>query len=86
MFLDPEDLDAGLARFSGNERSVAEYLVGEVLDGLSPRDRDFLLKTSLLERISGPLATVLTGRSDTQAVLERLAAANALVVALGGRK
>ena len=82
MYLDPDDIDAGIARFSGNERSVAEYLVGEVLDGLSPEQRDFLLQTSVAERICAPLAEALTGRVDSHRTLRQLAAANALVVAL----
>ena len=86
MSLNPRDLDAGIARFSGNVRSVAEYLVEEVLNGLSVDHRDFLLRTSVVERISGPLATELTGRQDAQRLLEELSAANALVVALGGQE
>jgi len=73
-----------IARFSGTQRSVAEYLIGEVLDRLPPPDRDFLLKTSITERLSSALATALTGRVDSQLVLESLVAANAFVVSVGG--
>ena len=78
------DLADGIARFTGTQRSVAEYLIGEVLDRLPPPDRDFLLKTSITDRLSSPLATALTGRADSQLILESLVAANAFVVSLGG--
>ncbi len=73
----------GIERFTGTERSVAEYLVGEVLDRLPPAERDFLLRTSITERTNASLAAALTGRDDSQRVLEGLVAANAFVVGLG---
>jgi LuxR family maltose regulon positive regulatory protein len=78
------DAADGIARFTGTQKSVAEYLIGEVLDRLSPPDRDFLLKTSITDRLSAPLATALTGRTDSQLVLEALVTANAFVVSIGG--
>ena len=83
LSLDPGDVDGGIERFSGNDRSTAEYLVGEVLDRLSPDDREFLLTTSVTSKLNGQLADYLTGRSDSQVVLEKLVGANAFVVALG---
>jgi LuxR family maltose regulon positive regulatory protein len=85
MSLDADDLDGGIKRFSGSERSVADYLVGEVTQRLSVQDRDFLLKTSVVERLSGDLADHLTDGTGSQARLERFVRANALVVALGGQ-
>lgn len=78
------DLDAAIGRLSGSNRAIADYLIGELMQRLSPDTRDFLLRTSVVERISGPLADHLTGRSDGQALLEGLARANAFVVAIGG--
>ena len=49
------------AAFSGSERNVAEYLLDEVLDRLPDEVRSLLLKTSVLERVSGALADRLTG-------------------------
>lgn len=86
MSLDPSDVDAGIQRFSGSDRSVAEYLVGEVMDGLPAQDRGFLLATAVPERISGALADRLTGRCDGAQALEKLVAANALIVGLGGER
>ena len=85
MSLDPTDVDGGIARFSGNERSVADYLVGEVIDRLSAEDRDFLLKTSIAEKVNGNLADFLLSRTDSQFTLEKLVGANAFVVAIGGQ-
>jgi len=85
MSLDPADVQDGIDRFSGSERSVADYLVGEVTQRLSPADRDFLLATSVVDRVSGALADELTGRTDSQRLLERFVRNNAFVVGLGGR-
>jgi LuxR family maltose regulon positive regulatory protein len=62
---------------------VAEYLIEEVIDRLTAVDRQFLLQTSVADRISGPLADELTGRGDGQVVLERLMIQNTLLVGLG---
>lgn len=83
MSLDADDLDGGITRFSGSERSVADYLVGEVTQRLSLQDRDFLLRTSVVDRLTGGLADQLAGRTDGQSTLERFVRANAFVVALG---
>ena len=77
------EVDGAIERFTGKDRLVAAYLIGEVLDRQPAQIRDFLLRTSVLERVSGPLANVLTGRTDGTAVLEWLVAANLLVVEVG---
>jgi LuxR family transcriptional regulator, maltose regulon positive regulatory protein len=71
-----------VAEFSGSERTVADYLVAEVLDRQPPEVRRLLLRTSVLERVSGPLADVLTEGSGSERILQGLEAANALVVSL----
>ena len=85
MGLDPADADDGIAGFTGNDRLVAEYLIEEVLDRLPATDRQFLLTTSVADRVSAALANELTGRADGQLVLDRLVAQNALLVGLAGR-
>lgn len=55
------DHDRFAAEFSGSERSVAEYLLDEVLDQLPDEVRSLLLRTSVLDRVSGALADRLTG-------------------------
>jgi LuxR family maltose regulon positive regulatory protein len=70
------------AEFSGTERTVAEYLLAEVLDRQPGPVRRLLLRTSILERVNGELAGLLTGDSGGERVLQDLEGANAFVVAL----
>jgi LuxR family maltose regulon positive regulatory protein len=70
------------AEFSGSERTVAEYLLAEVLERQSAEVRRLLLRTSVLERVNGELADALTGGSGGERILQDLEAANAFVVAL----
>ena len=70
------------AEFGGSERTVAEYLLAEVLDRQSDQARRLLLRTSILERVNGELADLLTGGSGGERVLQQLEEAGALVVSL----
>jgi LuxR family transcriptional regulator, maltose regulon positive regulatory protein len=70
------------AEFSGTDRTVAEFLLAEVLDRQSEAVRRLLLRTSVLERVCGPLADVLTGSSGGERVLQDLERAGAFVVSL----
>jgi len=70
------------AEFSGSERTVAEYLLAEVLDGQPEPVRRLLLRTSILERVNGELADLLTRGQGGERVLQDLEAANAFVVPL----
>ena len=70
------------AEFSGTERTVAEYLLAEVLDRQSDPVRRLLLRTSILERVNGELADLLTGDEGGERALQDLEAANAFVVAV----
>jgi LuxR family maltose regulon positive regulatory protein len=70
------------AEFSGTERTVAEYLLAEVLDRQGESVRRLLLRSSILVRVNGELAGLLTGDSGGERMLQDLEAANAFVVAL----
>jgi LuxR family transcriptional regulator, maltose regulon positive regulatory protein len=70
------------AEFSGSERTVAEYLLAEVLDRQGEAVRRLLLRTSILERVNGELAALLTGDEGAEQVLQDLEAANAFTVSL----
>src|SRR5262250_546662 len=70
------------AEFSGTERTVAEYLLAEVLDRQPEPVRLLLLRTSILERVNGELADLLTRGQGGERVLQDLEAANAFVVSL----
>jgi LuxR family maltose regulon positive regulatory protein len=74
------------AEFSGRERTVAEHLLAEVLERQSQEVRRLLLQTSILERISGELADLLTGGSGGERILQDLEEAGAFVVSLDGRR
>ena len=76
---DPERF---VAEFSGSDRTVAEYLVAEMLERQPADVQDLLLRTSLLDRVNGELADVLTGRAGSERILLELADANAFVVSL----
>ncbi|HEV3293367.1 MAG TPA: hypothetical protein VG123_30685, partial [Streptosporangiaceae bacterium] len=70
------------SEFSGSERTVAEYLLAEVLERHSEQVRRLLLVTSVLDRVNGELADLLTGGSGGERVLQELEEANAFVVSL----
>jgi LuxR family maltose regulon positive regulatory protein len=72
--------------FSGAERTVAEYLLAEVLERQSEEVRRLLLRTSVAERVTGELADLLTGGSGGERILQELEEANAFVVALDARR
>jgi LuxR family maltose regulon positive regulatory protein len=76
---DPERF---VAEFSGSDRTVAEYLIAEMLERQPADVQDLLLRTSLLDRVNGELADVLTGRSGSERILLELADANTFVVPL----
>jgi LuxR family maltose regulon positive regulatory protein len=80
---DPERF---VAEFSGSERTVADYLLAEVLDRQPAPARSLLLRTSVLERVSGELADLLTGGSGAERILQDLEEAGAFVVALDTRR
>ena len=68
-----------VAEFSGSDRTVAEYLLAEMLDRQPPDVQDLLLRTSPLDRINGELADLLTGRPGSEQILLDLEDANAFV-------
>ena len=76
------DHDAFLDAFAGTHRYVLDYLSEEVLDRQPERMRTFLLQTSVLERLSGPLCDAVTGNHDGQAMLETLEHANLFLTPL----
>jgi len=80
------DPDRFAAEFSGSERTVAEYLLAEVLERQSEPVRRLLLRTSVLERVNGELADLLTGGSGGERALQQLEQAGAFVTALDARR
>jgi len=65
-----DDAAAFVDAFTGSHRYVLDYLAEEVLEQQDEQLRAFLLETSVLDRLSGPLCDAITGREGSQALLE----------------
>ena len=65
-------IDEFIADFGGSHRFVLDYLTEEVVHGLPNDWQQFILQTVLLNRLSGPLCTAVTGQSNSQQILETL--------------
>ena len=76
---DPERF---VAEFSGSSRTVAEYLLAEMLESQPADVQQLLLRTSLLDRVNGELGDLLTGHPGSERILLNLEDANAFVVSL----
>ncbi len=76
------DVAGFVAAFTGSHRYILDYLAGEVLERQSEQLRTFLLETSVLERLSGPLCDAVTGRTGSQALLEEVERAGLFLVPL----
>jgi LuxR family maltose regulon positive regulatory protein len=77
-----EDIPAFITAFTGTHRHVLDYLTEEVLNRQTSDTRSFLLETSILDRMTGPLCDAVTGRQDGQKMIERLDNANLFLVSL----
>jgi LuxR family maltose regulon positive regulatory protein len=71
-----------VASFSGSHRYVLDYLAQEVLERQSEQVREFLLETSILDRLSGELCDAVTGRPGSQPMLEVIEKANLFLLPL----
>jgi LuxR family transcriptional regulator, maltose regulon positive regulatory protein len=81
-----EDVATFVSAFTGSHRYIVDYLAEEVL-GQQPEDiRTFLLYTSLLERLNGPLCDAVTGQSNGQIMLEQLEQANLFLLPLDDKR
>jgi LuxR family maltose regulon positive regulatory protein len=80
------DATAAIGRFYGDDRVVAEYLREEFLQGLSAEQRVFLVRASVLDRLSGPICDQVLERTGSQALLKRLSHSNLLLAPLDRRE
>ena len=78
---EPDAAASAVARF---RHDVGAYIDAELLAQLAPEDRDFLLRTSVLERMNGRLCDAMLGRTGSAAVLDRLSGTTAMVIPLEG--
>jgi LuxR family maltose regulon positive regulatory protein len=81
-----EDVGEFIASFAGDDRPVVDYLGFEVLDGQTPDVRNFLLATSIVDRLCGSLCDHVTGRADSATRLDELERAGLLLVALDTKR
>ena len=80
------DIAQKAAAFTGEHRSVIDYLAAEVLRRQPPEIHDFLRKTAVLDRLSAPLCDAVTGGTDSKAILTRLEQANMFLLRLDDRR
>jgi LuxR family maltose regulon positive regulatory protein len=81
-----DDAAAFIADFAGDDRLVVDYLAAEVLEGQPAERRAFLLRTSILPRLTAPLCDAVTGREGSAAVLTELERSNLFLVPLDRRR
>lgn len=81
-----KDISGFIQSFSGSHRFVFDYLIDEVLNGLSQEIRDFLLETAILERMCASMCDYIGERTDSQQMLEQLDEMNLFVIPLDDRR
>ncbi len=81
-----DDVAGFITGFAGDDRYIVDYLVEEVLQRQPEHVRSFLLQTSILSRLSGPLCDAVTGQDGGKAMLEALDRANLFLVPLDDRR
>src|SRR3954447_13505405 len=81
-----DDVAGFIATFAGDDRYIVDYLVEEVLQRQPDSVRTFLLQTSILSRLTGPLCDAVTGQDGGRAMLEALDRGNLFLVPLDDRR
>ncbi len=81
-----DDIPGFIKAFKGDDRYIVDYLVEEVLQSQPDSVRSFLLQTSILDQLSGPLCDAVTGRKDGKKMLEALERGNLFVVSLDDKR
>lgn len=80
------DIPGFIAAFGGDDRHILDYLVEEVLAQQPEGLRSFLLQTSILDCLSGPLCDAVTSQVDGQVMLEALERANLFIIPLDDQR
>src|SRR6266571_1333231 len=81
-----EDVTAFIDGFAGDDRYIVDFLAEEVLQRQPEHVQQFLLQTSILDRLSGPLCDAVTGQDGGQAKLAALERGNLFLVPLDDRR
>jgi LuxR family maltose regulon positive regulatory protein len=77
-----DDLSGFIQAFTGSSHYVLDYLIEEVFTQQPAETQDFLLKTSILDRLCGPLCDTVAGRTGSRRLLEHLEHANLFILPL----
>ena len=77
-----DDVTGFIAAFTGSHRFILDYLTEEVLNRQPEEVRAFLLQTSILSRMNGSLCDAVTGRTDSQQMLEQIERGNLFLIPL----
>jgi LuxR family maltose regulon positive regulatory protein len=80
------DRHAFVAAFAGDDRYIVDYLLQEVLGQQTPEVHSFLLRTSILDRLCGPLCEAVTGEPGAEATLRQLEDSNLFILPLDNRR
>lgn len=81
------DVSAFMQALSGSQRNILDYLLEEVLQHLPEESQSFLVRTSFLQRLSGPLCDAVLERQGTsQVLLESLERANLFTIPLDDQR
>jgi len=81
-----EDAVTFISAFTGDDRYIVDYLIDEVLSQRPSGTQDFLLQTSILDRMNGSLCDKVTGQEGGQKVLEMFEQSNLFIVPLDNRR
>ncbi|MBZ0292125.1 MAG: hypothetical protein K8L99_06105, partial [Anaerolineae bacterium] len=81
-----DDISKFISAFTGSHRFILDYLTEEVLSRQPEAIQKFLLQTSFLNRLCGPLCDVVTGRTDGQAMLELIERGNLFLIPLDDQR
>lgn len=80
------DINAFVSEFAGDDRHILDFLVDEVLEHQPKIIQDFLLDTSVLDRLTGGLCDAVTGRSDGNSMLRELDQNNLFIIPLDDKR
>ncbi len=81
-----EEATEFVGRFAGDDRNIADFLIAEALGTVSDRDREFLLRTSVLGQMTGPLCEVIAGVSDGAEILDRMDRSGLFLIPLDNQR
>ena len=81
-----DDVSGFIQTFAGSHRFIFDYLIEEIFEQLSPEIQDFLLRTSILERMSAPLCDAITGKVGSRSILDYLEKLNLFIIPLDDQR